>query len=36
VLGHCYVEFDMSDDEQVGVASIEHQAWAIVSLIPGD
>lgn len=26
--GHSYVEFDMSDDEQVRVTYIPHQAWA--------
>jgi hypothetical protein len=26
--GHDYVEFDMSDDEQIRVTYIEHQPWA--------
>jgi hypothetical protein len=26
--GHRYVEFDMSDDEQVRVTYVEHQEWA--------
>ena len=26
--GHDYIEFDMSDDEQVRVTYIPHQAWA--------
>ena len=26
--GHAYVEFDMSDDEQIRVTSVPHQDWA--------
>lgn len=26
--GHAYVEFDMSDDEQIRITFIPHQAWA--------
>lgn len=26
--GHAYIEFDMSDDEQVRVTYIPHQDWA--------